>query len=339
MKIPSRPWFWVPLLLALGCASTPQRPEWVAGTSTAYPDTRYLAGRGQGASPALARDRARADLAKNFRVAVSAETRDLLSYTSRSDGDGQTSELANEVSRHIVTRTDQVIEGVKIVEQWQPEEGGEHHALAVLDRLQAGNQLRRLIDELDREADLRLQRARAGNELLPKIGDATAALAAQVERRHYQDYLAVVDRTGVGVPPRHDPVRLKADLDALLTRVAIRTRVTADPLGGLEKALGGAIAAAGFVHATDDSAEAYTLDAASVVDELAGKDGWYWVRGRVELTLREPGGNRVLGTHSWPLKASAQQPEAARMRATEQISNTLARELRRVVVGFGAPKE
>ncbi|HSH68952.1 MAG TPA: LPP20 family lipoprotein, partial [Deferrisomatales bacterium] len=294
MKIPSRPWLCVPLLLVLGCAAAPQRPEWVAGTSTAYPDTRYLVGRGQGASPALARDRARADLAKNFRVAVSAETRDLLAYTSRSDGDGQISELASEVSRHIVTRTDQVIEGVKIVEQWQPEQGGENHALAVLDRLQAGNQLRRLIDDLDRDTELRLQRARSGDALLPKIGDATAALAAQVERRHYQDYLAVVDRTGVGVPPRHDPVRLKSDLDALLTRVAIRTRISADPLGGLEKALGGAIAAAGFVNADDASAGAYSLDAASVVEELAGKDGWYWVRGRVELTLREPDGSRVL---------------------------------------------
>ena len=334
-----RPWIFVPLLLALGCAAAPQRPEWVAGTSADYSDARFLVGRGQGASPALARDRARADLAKNFRVAVSAESRDLLSYTSSSGGDGQTSELASEVSRHIVIRTDQVIEGVKIAEQWQPEEGGEHHALAVLDRLQAGNQLRRLIDELDRGADLQLQRARAGDDLLPKIADATAALAAQVERRHYQGYLAVVDRTGVGVPPRHDPVRLKADLDGLLTRVAIHPRVSADPLGGLEGALSGAIAAAGFVHAVDASAGAYTLDAASVVDELAGKNGWYWVRGRVELTLRDPGGNRVLGTHSWSLKVSAQQPEAARMRATEWITDTLARELRRVVVGFGTPRE
>jgi polyhydroxyalkanoate synthesis regulator phasin len=339
MKTCSQLWLLVPLVLALGCAGAPERPDWVAGGPAAYPDARFLVGRGQGASPALARDRARADLAKNFRVAVSAESRDLLSYTSSRGEDGQSSELASEVSRHIVTRTDQVIEGVKVVEQWQAEEGGDHHALAVLDRLQAGNQLRRLIDELDREADLRLQRARAADDLLPKIADATAALSAQVERRHYQQYLAVVDRTGVGVPLRHDPVRLKADLDALTRRVAIRTRVSADPLGGLDKALGGAVAAAGFVHVTDAATPAYTLEATTLAEEMAGQDGWHWVRGRVEVTLQEPGGNRVLGTHSWPLKVSAQQPETARMRAAEQIAATLARELRGVVVGFATPRE
>jgi len=328
----------VALLFALGCAAAPQQPEWVAGTGSAYPDTRFLVGRGQAASPALARDRARADLAKNFRVAVSAESRDLLSYTSQTGAVGQTSELASEVTRNIVTRTDQVVEGVKIAEQWQAPEGGDHHALAVLDRLQAGNQLRRVIDELDRETDLRLERARAADGLLAKIGDATAALAAQVERRHYQQYLAVVDRTGVGVPAQHDAVRLKADLDALLTRMAVRTQIDADPLGGLERALAGAVAASGFVHVTDPQVPAYTLEAVTQAEEFATGDGWYWVRGRLDLSLRDVDGGRVLGTHHWPLKTSARRPEAARQRAAEQLAATLAQELRGVVIGFGSPE-
>ncbi|MHB8763015.1 MAG: hypothetical protein ACYDA8_01525, partial [Deferrisomatales bacterium] len=58
-------------LAALGCAGAPAQPDWVAGTPQQYPAARYLLGRGQGDTPALARDRARADLAKNFRVSVS----------------------------------------------------------------------------------------------------------------------------------------------------------------------------------------------------------------------------------------------------------------------------
>jgi hypothetical protein len=319
----------------IGCAGTPKQPDWITGNSGAYPAAGYLIGRGQGPTSAVARDRARAGLAKNFRVHLTEESRDLLARASQTEGEVTTSRLESEVSRNIIARTDQIVEGVRVAEAWQDPITMTHHALAVLDRLQAGNKLRQTIAGLDSATQRSLEKARTSNDVLVKIGAATRALAAQVERAEYQRCLTVVDRSGVGVPPAHDAARLGADLGDLLERLRIAPRVKQDPLGGLKEVVAGALAHAGFLHETTADAQ-YVLDVNLQVMEHPGSGGWHWVRGTLDTVLTE--GERVRGSHRWDIKASAQQKELASRRALEQIDQVLKRDLREVIVGFGGPE-
>ena len=75
------------ILLLAACSSAKPgdaRPEWVNGNSSQYPAATYLTGHGQADNMAAAKDRARADLAKNFSVNVSDTAADSLSRKENS---------------------------------------------------------------------------------------------------------------------------------------------------------------------------------------------------------------------------------------------------------------
>ncbi len=326
------------LLLVLGgCAGAPVQPDWVTGNSQAYPQTRYLLGRGQGNTPALARDRARADLAKNFRVSVAEESEDLVTRSSRVEGTAAAGEqLEARASRRVFTSTDQVVAGARVAEAWSDPKSGAHHALAVLDRLQAAAGLRQEAARADARTRAFLEAARASEDPLTKIAAADRAVAAQRERLELQDLLAVVDPAGGAAPAPFDLAALEADRATLLQRVRVAARVSEDPLGGLQGAVAAGLAAAGFLAAEWEGAP-YLLDASLGVTEHSGAEGWQWVRGTLQVTLRERAGP-VRGSHRWEVKASAQQAELARRRAADQVAELLRSELGPVIVGFGGPE-
>ena len=91
------------LTTLMSCAGTPERPEWINGNSQKYESSRYLIGRGQSDIQAVARDRARADLAKTFQVGVLEESEDVVAQTSETDGKNVSSRVESEASRRIVT--------------------------------------------------------------------------------------------------------------------------------------------------------------------------------------------------------------------------------------------
>lgn len=326
------------LATLLGCAGTPEKPEWINGNSQKFEPSRYLIGRGQSDIQAVARDRARADLAKTFQVGVLEESEDMVAQISETDGEIVSGRVESEASRRIVTRTEQVIEGIRIGDAWQDPDTGTHHALAVLDRLKASNALRGTIAQLDASTRRSVEQARASDDLLFKIAAARRAFATQLERDRYQHYLRIVDVSGVGAPATQDPARLRADLEELLGRVRVAPTVSADPLGGLKRALSGALAHAGLLQESSEVAQ-YLVDANLQIIENADDRGWHWVRGTLDVALKEPAVSRVRGSHRWNIKASAQQSEMARKRAADQVDKLLKNELGDVIVGFATPEQ
>src|SRR3569833_2619063 len=80
-------------LSLLGCAGSARQegkapPDWVNGESARYSASQYLLGRGADAQLDNAKDRARADLAQTFEVAVSEESRGVRGGGRRGGGAG-----------------------------------------------------------------------------------------------------------------------------------------------------------------------------------------------------------------------------------------------------------
>jgi hypothetical protein len=65
------------------------------------------------------------------------------------------------------------------------------------------------------------------------------------------------------------------------------------------------------------------------------KEGWYWLRGTLNINLAGPDGT-VLGNKSWPVKVSALQQNQLNARMLAEIDNRLKTELRSTVLGFAA---
>lgn len=151
-----------------GCVSSqlPQ-PDWLAGASGAFPNTDYLLGRGQANSLEDAKDRARADIAKVFQVAMTVASDDVQSFKIHSINDPPTDDstasdhsanrsigkFEGSYSRRITTHTEQVVRGIQIVGQWQDPATRSYHALAILPRAQAASSFRQELNELDSMTD------------------------------------------------------------------------------------------------------------------------------------------------------------------------------------------
>ncbi len=325
----------VPLLLlaliaAAGCAGrqSPPAPEWVYGDASDYPVTGYLIGRGQAGNAADARDRARADLAKNFEVAVVETSVDRSSHASGSDR--ASASESQQVVRELTTRIERVVRGVEIAEQWQEARNGEHHALAVLPRARAAQALRDEIAALDTATESYLTRARAQEELFSQLRLARQAVLSQRQREQLQRTLQVVDLTGQGVAARWSLVHLQADHDALLERISLRPESSGSHSVPVREMLAAALSQAGF---TVSGAAEFTVVARLDIDELTQREGWYWRNGVLEVSLRDRQGNSV-GTQRWMLREAATDPKVAQRRVMERAAEVLSRELGDVLLGF-----
>jgi LPP20 lipoprotein len=320
--------------LMTGCATAPAQPDWVNGTSSRYPDVQYLTGRGQAATLEDARDRARADLAKIFEVAIAVTSEDIQTYSVGAKAPGQ---YEAQATRHIATRTDQIVRGIQIAELWQDPATKTQHALAVLPRLPAATSLRQEIERLDGATRSYLDQARATDDLFIKIGAASHALDVQLERQAYQKSLKIVDLTGRGVEPEWNSTKLAADLADLLKRVRVATRVPAQVPPGFVEIVNGAVAAAGFMIETGDKPD-FVLDADLTLQDLGLQEGWYWQRGTLEVRLTEAATNRARGSQRWPIKTSARDKASSQSRVLDEADKILKNDLRDTIVGFATAK-
>lgn len=324
-------------LILAGCGTTSQtRPEWIDAKSKNYPGERYLIGRGEAGRQPQARDRARADLAKIFQVAIVEQSRDIVKYSSRGMGRDAVKQLETEASRDIESRTEQVLSGVDIAEIWQDPKDKRYHALAVLDRLQTANRLRQEISQLDEVTDQHIATAQSNPDLITRIGAASRAVESQVQRDSSQRILKIVDRSGVGVIPRHNLGKLVNDRDALIKRLTVTPKVSNDGIGGLERTLAGALATAGFSHKGNNAD--YVLDANLETLPIEDKEGWMWVRASLDINLQDANTGQSRGSRRWDFKASAQTEAAAKKRVKDQVDKLLKAELKETIISFGKPE-
>lgn len=333
-----------PLILVLGvallgaCAGTPSKPadqpDWVQGRSKQYPSELYLTGRGQGSQSDVAKDRARADLAKTFEVNIQENQKDVQAFSSVKEGDKpQQTHSQLDVTRTINTSTDQIVRGIQIGDVWRDSVTGEQYALAILSRQQAAAALRQEIGRLDETTRVSIDTAANSDDVLVKIGKANRALNAQIERLAFQRSLSVVDRSGEGVRPIWSIGSLQDDFEKLLNRIRVRPAVTNDDSGQIKDIIAGAIAAAGFTADASGSAD-FTLESSLNLADLGqNSDGWWVLQGALDIKLLDKTG-KTRGNKRWPIKVSAQQKPLAGQRAKDDVAKILNKDLRTTLVGF-----
>ena len=315
----------LPLLLVAGlaaCAATPdadeERPRWIDDPTADYPAALYVTGLGEGGTSELARNRARADLARAFEVEIRAESVDVETY-GRSDATGPAGELDRRVEREIHTRTEIVLDGVDIAASWHDREDGTHYALAVVERPRAAARLRDEIRTLDRQARRQAEEAAAAEDPLRRLRALHRAITTQVRREALQRQLRVVDLGGRGIDA---PVPL-ADLAAEYRRQAAELRFATSATGAATnvtaQALAAGVADAGFARGDGDGDGHHTLAIELELDDLGQRSDWYWYRGYLSLELRDPDG-AVRAAERWTVRTSATDAATARRRAVEEAA-------------------
>lgn len=313
-----------------------ERPDWVDGEPGKYPNARYVYATGSASTAELARDRALGNLAKVFELQIqesSTTTQDVQTLTT---DDVESVESSARIASKINIHTDKMIKGARIAEQWQNPEELTHYALAVLDRTQAGNNVRGELNRLDREIAFTMTNADSRQDLLAKIADLQHAIEMQTERDSLQSTLKIIDLDGIGKPSGWSLAELTEQQAQALKSLNMRGVVVTDSVGQLDQVLQAAMAKAGFAESSGEVG--YTLSASTETQEPEQKEGWFWLRGALNVRLANPEG-AVLGNKSWPLKVSALQKNQLKQRMLAEVESRLDSELKSTVLGFATGQQ
>lgn len=307
------------------------QPDWLNGEPASYPNASYVYATGSASKAEVAKDRALGNLAKIFELHIresSTTTEDVQTHRAEGEESVQsTARIASSVNVH----TDKMINGARIAEQWQNPDDLTYYALAVLDRTQASNNIRSEINRLDRETAFTIANADSRQDPLLKVADLQDAIAMQSERNSLQKTLKIIDLNGTGKPSGWSLAELIEQQEQALKSLNMRAVVLEDSVGELDKVLQAAMANAGFAQSSDEVG--FTLSASMETQDALQKEGWYWLRGTLNVRLADPGGT-ILGNKSWPLKVSSVQQNQLNQRMLAEIDKKLKSELKNAVLGF-----
>ena len=312
-------------------ASASPKPDWVNGDAGMFPSNQYLSATGSASKAELAKDRALGNISKILELQIKEDST-TLSDTHVNVKDGNESVAKNtRLAQQINIRTEKVIQGARIAEMYHDEQIFTYHALAVLDRKQAGTNIRSEMSRLDQETEAELSRSKSKADPLVSMAALNKAMILQFERETLQKTLKVIDVTGRGRPSQWNMAELRGKFENTLQSLRIVTAVDKDPIGRLGQLLKSSMGNAGF-PAAKGTAD-FTLVASLDVQDLGFRQGWYWLRGKLSVKLVEANG-KIRGRKEWPLKVSALQRNDSESRLLTQISKKMDAELRDTMIEF-----
>lgn len=322
-------------LLITACSFTSAdpdtQPDWVNGQSKKYASSLYLTGQGSAIISDDAKDRARSDLAKQFEVALKERGQQSQTFTSE-QANGETLESVNQkISRQLLTYTSRTLQGVEIADQWYDPKRSRHYALAVLSRNKTRSRLEQALKALDQHSQQRLLQAEAEPALLTRAALVQLAINSQQQRVVVQSSLQVVDSSGFGKPANLSLAELVRSRDALLKKIRIQPLASGAASISLVKILSGAAAGAGFSINNNNSD--YKLKIETLLDPMLEKNGWYWLRGTMEISLIDTAGHNI-GVQRWPLKVSSISVDRTEQKLLSETDQLLKEQLRDVLLGF-----
>ena len=325
-------------LLLTGCMqSAPvvnaNQPDWVNGEPLSYPNSQYVVASGSASDMERAKDRALANLSKVFELHIRE------SSTTRQDthvainNGSESVDKSQHVNQNINIQTNKIIDGARVAEQWKSADLT-FYALAVLDRHQAGNNIRGEMSRLDKETDFELSSVETKSNPLQKISAYQRVLTSQDKRSALQKTLKVIDLSGQGAKPKWNRAELSSQMEASLSALNMKPEVVQDAVGGLDKLLKGAMSKSGFPESSGTSNN-YVLAAGLDIQSPVKNQGWYWLRGTLMLRLTSAESN-VLGNKTWPLKVSASSEQPLNQRMMASVEKILNQELKATLLGFAS---
>ncbi len=225
----------------MACATTGGarggKPAWVDGQDPKYPQGKYLTGVGHGDTRDAAENNARAEIAKIFSVKIEQMTQTLSHYVGFSSSAGDDSWLTeHDISQITRSSTDQVLQGVKIVDHWT-DKAGTMYALAIIERIPARNRLEQQIADLDSAILELYKKAQSATDKITKLKFMVQTLEKVKEREVLNAQLQVVNPLGRGMEAPIDLGKFNGELSALLSSVNVYVELSGDDTGKIRQAI------------------------------------------------------------------------------------------------------
>jgi hypothetical protein len=298
-------------LVLTACGS--KQPNWVDKPTEQYPQQGYLSAVGEADNRSAADDRALANLAKIFEVAISDRSLDFSQARVSADQSGAAVSNVQSAARYVTSEARQVLEGARLMESWQDEDG-QAYSLAVLEKAPASRRFREDVQSADRQIADRVNYAsRQAPNPVAALAALEQARKIETQRSNLNRNLAVVSGKGIKAP--YDQASLEKLLRNALATLHFEAEADSPEL---QQTLESAIGTLGI---TLDRKAPYRLIAVLDTEPVQQQQGWYWLRGSTQLNLTYQG--ETLAEKRWPLKVSAVDEGMVRQRAKDKLSEQM----------------
>ena len=339
-------------------------PTWILGSPARYPPSLFIIG--VGSAPAsgepsetlkAAGASARAEIAQTLEVQIEhAAEYTVDTVSERSYGDGPTASVAEggswamEVERSSLTTysrtsTYQIVEGIELKEKFKDDASATLYVLAVLDKAEAGQRLRRQLNGLTEDVGEFERRAEAGRDdgdLLGAMNGYRQALNSSLRADIIRRQLGVVAPHSLWDSASNHSVRLATRLSALLGEFQFFVDVDETEI---EDSIHEVLAATEFNVSTAGTAVGLTLwgrlstkwDTYPILSggPADGGDDLLVCRMYLGLKLVDNATNRIIGQVSFLANSNAGVRDTARQRTLrlmrEQINEKLPAEIYRAM--------
>ena len=306
-------------------------PAWTRGACDAG---RYLCGVGDGSTRETADNEARAELAKIFEANIKSVATSFESASQQvSSTTGETWVEAQKVTRWSMVSTDRVLTASHVLERWDDGRGTQW-SLAVINRAQAGRDLRDRIMNKDAIVRAKLASARAAKSRLERFSALKGAMLALAEREALNSDLRVVDAAGRGIPSPYDVGEILALLDDASGKLSIAVLVAGAAADQVQACLEEALTEKGYEVASAIARDELpslpgrhdVLIHGTVDVEKRGKVGRaHVVNTRLTVRLINGRNKKVIRTFRASRKGSRDTVESAAATAVHQLCSKKVR--------------
>ena len=199
-----------------GCGA--KRPEWVkTGRSNKHSPIMYFIGIGKSTDLSKAQDMARAEIAKIIKTEVLQVSRDISQEIRSKSG----YDILGEFERVTVSKTNEVLEGVKIEETWKDESDNSYWVLAVLRRDEVEASLKDKIFEIDEKVSKWLEALQTASGVIEKMQIYKQIISLYRDRELYNAQLRVISPDGMAIGSDVDYISLYNEFYKLKTNLKI----------------------------------------------------------------------------------------------------------------------
>lgn len=214
-------WIMMTIVLCAAGAKAASRPDWVDGTSRAYPRERYLVGIGVGDERATATDRARAEISKIFTTSINATSTIHESESTSKQGAKTENSFSQAISQSLQTISKKALEDVNVVENWKDGASMQHYAMAVLDRAKALAAVTDKIEDFDKQSQQWKTQMGSASDKMGKVKAAMKLLAILKARAELNGDVRVLDASGKGIPGPFEEAAVRAEAAKVIAELDV----------------------------------------------------------------------------------------------------------------------
>lgn len=297
------------LAMLSACSSNPAKPKWLNEPYDKHPKSRYLVSVAQADNSNDADSRALAGLSRNFEVAIQDRSMDFSKASVTRSSNQQNISNETNVTRTLNAFSSEVLEGASIDERWKSKQG-EHHSLAILSKQEAARRFRGRLQTMDKDTRLLLSKSNSAPNLVVRLSALERARKLQTERLQIDRNLSVV--TGSGKPNSYDEPYFRNRIYQILSKQTFNTQAEPNKLvAQLESAIN-------QVGSKVSNNAQYILHGKLDMNEVSQQQGWFWLRGSLELSLEYQG--KIIAKQRISLKESSMQKDMLQTRMLDKLT-------------------